>query len=190
MINNSNESSLESRESGITTSSVCAPAVFRGFGSPFLFLLMLAIFLPGCSSDKAVKLQNRPGKHLVEIQGQKVWCLVADDASSRARGLMYRKNMPEDEGMLFLFPAAISQGFWMKNCMMDLDIAYIDDDGIIVDVLTMKAPEPGAVLYPRYRSSQPVRYVLETNAGWFEKHGIIAGESVQGFRGPAGSNPR
>ena len=88
----------------------------------------------------------------------------------KAPKLRKARGAPEDRGLLTEAEAAAPE--------------------VIVVVLTMKAPEPGAVLYPRYRSSQPVRYVLETNAGWFEKHGIIAGESVQGFRGPAGSKPR
>lgn len=116
--------------------------------------------------------------------------MIAADNASRQRGLMYRSSLPDDEGMLFIFPQASSQGFWMKNCLMDMDIAYIDDAGKIVDIITMKAPKPGDVLFPRYRSSQPVRYALETNPGWFAKRGIEVGEMVQGYRGPGNLVPR
>jgi len=98
--------------------------------------------------------------------------------------------MPDDEGMLFVFPAASVQGFWMKNCKISLDIAYIDDAGVITDILKMDAPTPGQVLFPRYKSSQPVRYVLETNVGWFARNGIEVGDRVVGYRGPAGLRPR
>lgn len=155
-----------------------------------LTLFAITILCSGCQQKGAVPIQARPGKHPVEISGHKVWCMIAADNASRQRGLMYRSSLPDDEGMLFIFPQASSQGFWMKNCLMDMDIAYIDDAGKIVDIITMKAPKPGDVLFPRYRSSQPVRYALETNPGWFAKRGIEVGEVVQGYRGPGNLVPR
>ena len=101
---------------------------------------------------------------------------------------MYRKSLPADAGMLFIFPEPQPQSFWMSNCLIDIDIAYIDDDGKIVDVLHMKAPPPGtsASSLERYPSSRPVRFALETNAGWFEGKGIGPGAVVEGYRGPSG----
>jgi len=151
---------------------------------------VLLIFGSGCQKKAPARIQTKPGKHAVEIAGHKVWCIIAADNASRQRGLMYRTSLPDDEGMLFVFPQASEQGFWMKNCLMDMDIAYIDDDGKIVDIITMKAPAPGDVLFPRYRSSEPVRYALETNPGWFAKRGIEVGEKVLGYKGPGNLVPR
>ncbi|MGE4618845.1 MAG: DUF192 domain-containing protein [Planctomycetota bacterium] len=167
------------------------------FRSPWMFSLLslwlvlaMLFFGAGCGGPKLAPLSTRPGMHPVEISGHKVWCSIAADNASRQRGLMHRDSMPEDVGMLFIFTEASPQGFWMKNCAIDLDIAYIDDDGIIVDILMMKAPEPNQVLLPRYRSSKPVRYALETNVGWFAARGLKPGIKVTGYKGPSGLRVR
>ncbi len=162
---------------------------FKLLGAMAMALTMMGM-TTGCQQKGPVPIQMRPGKHSVEIAGHKVYCMIAADPAKRQRGLMYRSSLPDDEGMLFVFPEASVQGFWMKNCLMDMDIAYIDDTGKIVDIITMKAPAPGAVLFPRYRSSEPVRYALETNPGWFAKRGIEVGETVNGYRGPGSLVPR
>jgi len=146
--------------------------------------LICSLGISGCEGPKPSRISSRPGLHKVEIGSQVIWCEMAADPTRRRNGLMHRVSMPEDVGMLFVFPGASLQGFWMKNCKMSLDIAYIDDQGLIIDILKMDAPRPGQVYFPRYRSSQPVRYALETNVGWFEKHGIQVGSRVTGFRGP------
>jgi hypothetical protein len=158
----------------------------------FSLLVVLTMFfvVAGCEGPKLAPLTSRPGLHPVEISGHKVWCYMAADNASRQRGLMHRDSLPEDVGMLFVFTAPSPQGFWMKNCAIDLDIAYIDDDGIIIDILKMKAPEPNQVLLPRYRSSKPVRYALETNAGWFAARGLEPGMKVVGYKGPSGLRAR
>ncbi len=98
--------------------------------------------------------------------------------ADRSRGLMWRAEMADDEGMLFVFPAARRQSFWMKNTPRSLDIVFIRADGPgrgIVDsigrdtVPYSKAPVP---------SDGPVGYVLEVNAGLTERHGIEAGARV------------
>jgi uncharacterized membrane protein (UPF0127 family) len=98
---------------------------------------------------------------------------VAATAADRARGLMYRVWMAEDAGMLFLFPRDTRQGFWMRNTFIPLDIAYIGADGTVQEIRN-GVPLSEAVLTP----AQPYRYVLEVNAGWFERHGMGAGAKV------------
>lgn len=96
---------------------------------------------------------------------------------------MFRESLPEDQGMLFVFPAARSQRFYMKNCLMDIDIAYLaheGDVGTIIDIQTMKVQrEPGPAGYKRYPSPQPVAYVLEMAGGWYAEHGIQVGDRVR-----------
>ena len=170
-----------------------------------ILALVLILIAVGCEGPRLSRANLRPGSHRVLIESSKlelsgfpsvpgkkveVWCELAADPIRRQNGLMHRTSMPEDMGMLFIFPAPAEQGFWMKNCKMSLDIAYIGDDGRIIDILKMDAPTVGQVSFPRYRSSQAVRYALETNVGWFARQGIVVGDQVEGFRGPPGLQPR
>ena len=170
--------------------SVLLPASAMSASLLSLTVLLLLTVVPGCQGPEPTPINLRPGLHAVEISGNKVWSYIAADSASRQRGLMHRSSLPKDVGMLFIFPEPKLQGFWMNNCLIDLDIAYIDDDGVIVDILKMDAPTPDQVLLPRYRSSKPVRYALETNVGWFAARGIEPGMRVSGYKGPPGLRVR
>lgn len=108
------------------------------------------------------------GMHLIDAQ-------VALTPEQRQTGLMFRKEMPQQEGMLFVFEAPTQQCFWMKNTLLPLTAAFVADDGTIVNLADMKpqTTEP-------HCSAQPVRYVLEMNKGWFAKKGIKAGSKLGG----------
>jgi len=118
---------------------------------------------------------ERPGRTKIMIGSQVLWVEIADQPDTRERGLMFRKSMPGDEGMLFIFEYPQMQSFWMRNTYIPLDIAFISDKGSIINVLSMKPLDEG----PRYRSLAPALYVIETNAGWFEQNGIKAGDKVK-----------
>lgn len=90
-------------------------------------------------------------------------------------GLMHRTSMGPNDGMIFVFERAGQQCFWMKNTLIPLSVAFIADDGTIVNLDEMK-PE---TLNP-HCSAKPVRYVLEMNTGWFSKRGLKAGIKVAG----------
>jgi uncharacterized membrane protein (UPF0127 family) len=90
-------------------------------------------------------------------------------------GLMYRTEMPQGEGMLFVFQNPSQQCFWMKNTVLPLTAAFVADDGSIVNLADMKP-----LTTDSHCSSQPVRYVLEMNQGWFVKKGIKAGFKLSG----------
>lgn len=105
--------------------------------------------------------------------------LVAEVAASpetRERGLMFRYDLKENEAMLFVFPSARQQSFWMKNTPLPLSIAFIDAKGVILNIRDMMPfttdghPSDGEALY-----------ALEVNRGWFAQRGIIAGQRVQGL---------
>jgi uncharacterized membrane protein (UPF0127 family) len=100
---------------------------------------------------------------------------VAQTQQEHATGLMWRTTMPANEGMLFIFPRAGQQCFWMKNTLLPLSIAFIDDSGRIVnlDEMQPKTENP-------HCSTQPVRFVLEMNKGWFKKHGFKPGDQIKG----------
>jgi uncharacterized protein len=110
----------------------------------------------------------RAGMHNIVAQ-------VAQNEEQRQTGLMHRKTMPMHEGMLFVFEAPAVQCFWMKNTLLPLDIAFVADDGTIVNIDSM-APQT----LESHCSKQPVRYVLEMNEGWFKKRNIKAGFKLAG----------
>jgi hypothetical protein len=108
------------------------------------------------------------GMHQIEAQ-------IAATLEQRQIGLMHRKDMPQHEGMIFVFEQAAQQCFWMKNTLLPLTAAFVADDGTIVNLADMKPQTLDA-----HCSTQPVRYVLEMNQGWFTKKGIKAGTQLQG----------
>jgi hypothetical protein len=108
------------------------------------------------------------GMHQIEAQ-------VAIGPDERATGLMYRKQMPQHEGMLFVFEQPGVQCFWMKNTLLPLTAAFVADDGEIVNLADMKPQTTDS-----HCSTRPVRFVLEMNQGWFAKRGIKAGARIAG----------
>ena len=100
---------------------------------------------------------------------------VAVTAEQRQIGLMLRKEMPQHEGMLFVFEQPSQQCFWMKNTLLPLTAAFVTDDGTIVNLADMKPQTMDS-----HCSAQPVRYVLEMNQGWFAKKAIKAGSRLGG----------
>lgn len=105
---------------------------------------------------------------------------VADTPASRAQGLMHRRHLDEDAGMLFIFEATSRGGFWMKNTLIPLSIAFIDEKWVIVDIKDMKvAKDPKDGPFTIYESAKPYRYALEVNEGFFTRSRITAGAKVR-----------
>ena len=99
---------------------------------------------------------------------------VADDPGERERGLMFREQMDDDHGMLFVFEDQREVGFWMKNTPMPLDLLFIAQDGTI-KAIKQGEPFSEAVISP----GVPVRFVLELKAGIAGKNGIVDGEKAR-----------
>ncbi len=125
----------------------------------------------------------QPGKHLngtftiVVEQGDArvaVHVEVAATLAQRQQGLMFRTQLGEDEGMLFLFDRDVQTGFWMRNTLVPLDIAYIGAD-LRVNEIKQGTPLDETPLVPAGR----YRYVLEVNQGWFERHGLGPGARIE-----------
>jgi len=104
---------------------------------------------------------------------------VASTPQQREIGLMFRSAMPASDGMLFIFEQPAQQCFWMRNTLIPLSVAFIGDDGSVVNVDDMKPQTLDS-----HCSAKPVRFVLEMNDGWFAKRGIKAGSRLRG--GPFG----
>jgi uncharacterized membrane protein (UPF0127 family) len=101
--------------------------------------------------------------------------MVAQTPEQRRIGLMFRREMPVNEGMLFVFEQPNVQCFWMKNTLLPLSIAFVSDDGTVLNVDEMKPQTEDS-----HCSAGPVRFVLEMNTGWFARRGIQAGAKLSG----------
>jgi hypothetical protein len=140
-------------------------------GAGVLSALLLAIAIPACAQEAAQKLGTirlNLGMHLINAE-------VAQTPEQRQIGLMHRPSMPTNDGMLFVFEDRGMNCFWMKNTLLPLAIAFLADDGSIVNIEEMQA-RTEASHCPR----QPVRYALEMNQGWFAKRGFKAGNKIEG----------
>ena len=113
----------------------------------------------------------------LDIRGHKLTAEVAATDATRTTGLMFRRMMPENRGMLFVFAQSEPLRFWMKNTYIPLSIAHIDEAGTIVNIADMKPQTTDG-----HPSTKPAKYALEMNQGWFAKRGIKAGAKINGLR--------
>jgi uncharacterized protein len=147
-------------------------AIQRTF-SLLALLVSTAGYAPGAAAQEGPQMQLQriklsAGMHQIDTQ-------LAQTPEQRQIGLMWRKDMPLHEGMLFIFEQPSQQCFWMKNTLLPLTAAFVADDGTIVNLEDMKPQTTDP-----HCSTKPVRYVLEMNKGWFAKKGIKAGSKLSG----------
>ena len=137
-------------------------------------LLAVLLFCAGIAGAEDMPQTALPreklsvGIHQIDTQ-------LAVTSEQREIGLMFRKEMPPHEGMLFVFEQPSRMCFWMKNTVLPLTAAFIADDGSIVNLENMKPQTTDS-----HCSAKPVRYVLEMNQGWFAKRGIKPGTKIAG----------
>jgi uncharacterized protein len=137
-------------------------------------LIPLALALTALTAAAQQPQTNLP--HVTLAAGMyQIDAQVAQAPDERMTGLMFRKEMPQHEGMLFVFEEPSQQCFWMKNTLLPLTAAFVADDGTIVNLADMKPQTEDS-----HCSAKPVRYVLEMNQGWFSKKGIKAGSKLTG----------
>lgn len=118
------------------------------------------------------------GEPAVSIRGERFSIEIAADDRTRALGLMYRKAMEENHGMLFLFTDQRPRSFWMKNTRIPLDILYFDEQFKLVS-MQLDVPPCRQTRCPSYPSGLPARYVLELNAGTAADLGVERGDVLQ-----------
>lgn len=114
------------------------------------------------------RVQLTIGEHSIQVY-------VARSDEERALGLMFRRDMPEDEGMLFMCDECAVQKFWMKDTPLPLSIAFLEEDGTILKIADLEPHDLEAE-----SSEHPVRFVLEVNQGWFDERGIAPGQRLVG----------
>jgi uncharacterized membrane protein (UPF0127 family) len=122
----------------------------------------------GQAQMKLPRVTLHAGMHQIDAQ-------LAQTPEQRQIGLMYRKEMPRHEGMLFIFEQPGQQCFWMKNTRLPLTAAFVADDGTLVNLADMKPMTEDA-----HCSKRPVRFVLEMNQGWFASKNLKAGDKISG----------
>lgn len=114
-------------------------------------------------------------KKSIHLAGKTISVEIADNDELRQHGLMFRKSIPANDGMLFIFEDEQVRSFWMRNTLIDLSIGYFDKDKVLVDVQEMVPASPMDTRPPTYPSAKPAMYALEMNKGWFQKNKIKPG---------------
>jgi uncharacterized membrane protein (UPF0127 family) len=110
------------------------------------------------------------------VNGHKLTAEIAHTDAARRQGLMHRRILPEDRGMLFVFGEAALHGMWMKNTYVPLSVAFLDERGTVINIADM---EPHTL--ETHAAAKPAKYALEVNRGWFRKRGIRPGARVEGI---------
>lgn len=138
----------------------------------FIFLFAFVVFAAPARADEPIRQEivavTADGtKHVIHAE-------IADTDEERAQGLMFRTEMAEDHGMLFVFPAMRPLGFWMRNTLIPLDMIFIKDDGVIHHIHANAKPQDETII----PSQGPVSRVLELNGGAAERMGIKPGDRL------------
>jgi uncharacterized membrane protein (UPF0127 family) len=141
--------------------------------------LVPALLLSACVSRPAPEAPSRPAPRVVveTATGARLPVTVelARTDEERTRGLMNRRQLGAEAGMLFLFSETEPRAFWMKNTFIPLDLLFIDDGGRIVGLIEQAEPLTTSPRDP----GVPSRYVLEVNGGWAARHGVRPGDRVR-----------
>jgi hypothetical protein len=159
----------------------CPFAPFAGIWPMRPLLLALALLLAAAVSSSSATAQPSAlpttqltaGIHLITAE-------IATTDPSRTRGLMFRQALPPNHGMLFIFDDKAIHCMWMRNTLIPLSVAFIEDDGTIVNILDMKPHDDN-----RHCAARPVRYALEMTQGWFASRRIGPGSKLGRLPTPA-----
>ena len=144
-------------------------------------VVFLAVAAVGCGGAQPAAVLPSRSQGAVEIRLE-----CAATPEERQRGLMFRSNLGEGEGMLFILRGEDNPSFWMKNTYVSLDIFFLDKDGRVVDLVERLRPCPEDPC-PFYASSAPCQYALEVAGGTASRHGIRKGDRIE-LRLPRGTD--
>jgi len=133
------------------------------------FFLAVALALSGTALAELPTVQLSTGMHLIRAE-------VADSMGTRMEGLMHRKSMPQGSGMVFVFEENAPHCMWMKNTLIPLSVAFIDESGAIINIADMTPHSEQS-----HCAARPARYALEMNKGWFAQRGIKPGAKLGGL---------
>jgi uncharacterized membrane protein (UPF0127 family) len=133
------------------------------------FSLPLLLVAASAAAQPLPVTQLSAGMHLIRAE-------VAADMSSRSQGLMHRKSLAPNAGMLFIFDEAAPHCMWMKNTYIPLSVAFIDAQGVIINIADMQPHSEQS-----HCAARPAVYALEMTQGWFAQRGIKAGAKLGGL---------
>jgi len=131
---------------------------------------LAALWLFACSAQAELPVIT------LNIGGHALTTEIASTEPQRSQGLMHRRMLPENRGMLFVFPRIEQHGMWMMNTYIPLSVAFLDAEGVIINIADM-TPHSQDV----HAAQRPARYALEANRGWFAQRGIQPGAKVGGL---------
>jgi uncharacterized protein len=135
-----------------------------------LLAISLVVAVPGWAQQPQLPLLELfAGMHRIEAE-------VAATAESRQTGMMLRTSMPSHRGMLFVFSEVAKHCMWMRNTLVPLSVAFLDEKGRILNIEDMQPRTED-----NHCSTGPARYALEMNLGWFRSRGMGAGFSISGI---------
>jgi uncharacterized membrane protein (UPF0127 family) len=140
---------------------------FSGAVKRLFFLLAVSLAVVARAELPVVQLVT--GMHLIRAE-------LADSMGTRMEGLMYRKSMPQGSGMVFVFDETATHCMWMKNTLIPLSVAFIDDSGEIINIADMQPQSEQS-----HCAARPARYALEMNKGWFAQRGVKPGAQLRGL---------
>jgi uncharacterized protein len=156
-------------------------AMHNAFRPAVLLAAAALALLASASGPAAAQARAQPTLPAVKLTAgiHVITAEVAATDQARAIGLMHRERLAPNHGMLFVFSDKAQQCFWMRNTIVPLTIAFIENDGTILQLADM-APKSEA----SHCSQRPVRYALEMEQGWFGKRGLAPGAKVGGLPAP------
>jgi hypothetical protein len=131
--------------------------------------VLLVLSAAAASAQQLPMMELTAGFHRIEAE-------VAANNAARMQGLMNRKSMPPQRGMLFVFDRDAQHCMWMKNTFLPLSVAFVDDTGRILNIEDMQPHSEDS-----HCAAQPARYALEMNVGWFAQRGIKRGDRIGGI---------
>ena len=132
-------------------------------------VLLLASCFAASAQAQIPTVELAAGMHLIHAE-------VADSMATRMEGLMHRKSMPQGVGMVFVFDETATHCMWMKNTLIPLSVAFIDEAGAIINIAEMQPQSEQT-----HCAARPARYALEMNKGWFAQRGIKPGAKLRGL---------
>ena len=133
------------------------------------FLLLFLFLVAPAAAQELPVVELRAGMHLIRAE-------VAADYSTRGRGLMFRKSLAPNGGMLFIFDGAAIHCMWMKNTYIPLSVAFVDAQGAIINIADMRPHSEQS-----HCAARPALYALEMTQGWFAERGVKPGTKLGGL---------
>ncbi len=138
---------------------------------------LAVVTLIACSGTDTPPPDRPPSTVAFDGTGALLYVDVADETEERSRGLMGVQSMPTDEGMAFVWDEPVASTFWMKDTLIPLSIAFVGEDDRVIGVRDMQPCEADPC--PTYGVDEPYVLAIEANLGWFDDHGVEAGDRVE-----------